>query len=1053
MGSIKTRRITFYSEATARQVGGVFIVFMIARAWPRMQHLAAIKSMKKNILTLAISLIFMSLTFVAEAGTSLESGFSNPPAEARPYVWWHWMNGNVTREGITADLEALADAGIGGAWIFNMGSSHGCNMPAGPIDFMSDAWLEMMKFAVSEAQRLGLQLGIENCAGWSTMGGPWIKPEYGSQKMVHTVVKIDGEKRVVAKIPQPESNLDYYRDIAVVAYPTIKDEKFRVHQWKPKSAQSGGRSGRQPDLRPSPADAAITLKGIVDVSKHLSKDGTLTWDAPKGNWTILRLGHTAMGQQNFPAAESGQGLEVDKLRSMSVDAHWQHGIKPIIDRLGPMAGKTFNNILIDSYEGGMNHWTPGMRQQFTKRRGYDPTPYLPTLTGRLVEDGPTTDRFLWDFRQTVSEMMTENFYGHVADLCHKNGMKFSVEPYHGAYEGLAVAAKADLPMGEFWVGGDHTAGLKLASSVAHTNGGNLAGAEAFTAKAYAGKWQNYPAKHKALGDLAFTEGINRFVLHAFVHQPFGKDTLPGMTFGQWGSHFDRNVTWWKQGKAWVKYITRSQYLLQQGEFAADVLCFGGEASPNGGVDAKDIKSAGYDYDACGTDIFAKLKVDNGDIVLPSGRRYRLLVMPSTPFQAVHITSKVRDLVAAGASVLSDKPQHSPTLTDFPASENEMLAIADLVWGECDGKAVQSNHHGKGTIFSGISPAQALARLKVPPAVQLPEGLAWIHRRTDDTDIFFVSNQSGKPVHTIAGFLAAGKKPEFFDAENGTIRPAAGWSVEGEHVRLPLNLTPEKSVFVVFRHSSKAASDPYVRAKGPSRKIPDFVAGNGTRLRAWNNGSHTLRRASGKTSTVKVTGLPEALNLTGPWEVRFPPKRDAPEKARFDKLISWHEHTDPGIRYFSGTATHTIQFDLPDEFLQKNQQVWLDLGDVAVIAEVRLNGKNLGTLWHKPFRLDVGQSLRAGSNTLEVDVTNLWINRLIGDEQHPADCKYHNIDMKWFTNRSLVEWPDWLTNGKPRPVKERVTFTTWKHWEADDELQASGLVGPVVLQPARLVEVE
>jgi len=1007
--------------------------------------------MKKHLLTLVC--IHTSLASFAGAGAKLESGFSNPPAQARPYVWWHWMNGNVTRQGITADLEAMAESGIGGAWIFNMGSSHGCNMPTGPVEYMSDEWLDLVKFSVSEAQRLGIQLGVENCAGWATMGGPWIKPEYASQKMVSTVVKIDGGRRVVAKLPQPETNLNHYRDIAVVAYPTIRNEEFRVHQWKPKAAQQGGRTGRQPDLRPGPVDAAIALDGIVDVSKHLSEEGTLTWDAPKGSWTILLLGHTPMGTLNFPAAESGRGLEVDKLGREGVDAHWQHGIKPIIDRLGPMAGKTFNNILVDSYEGGMNHWTPGLRQEFENRRGYDPTPYLPALTGRLVEDGPTSDRFLWDFRRTVSELITDNFYGHVADLCHEHGLKFSTEPYASVFESLAVAAKADLPMGEFWVDGDYSHTLKLASSVAHIYGRNLAGAEAFTAQPEGGKWQNHPGKLKALGDFAFAQGINRLVLHAFVHQPFGKDKVPGMTFGHWGSHLDRNVTWFKPGRAWVQYITRSQYLLQHGEFAADVLCFAGEASPNGGVDAKDVKAAGYDYDACGTDIFAELKVDNGDVVLPCGRRYRLLVMPDTSFQSPLIAREVRDLVAAGATVLSPKPKHSPTLTGFPASEQEVLAIADQVWGDCDGKTVQSNRYGKGRIFSGISPAQALAHLKVPPAVQLPEGLAWIHRRSDDTDIFFVSNQSGKAVHAMAGFRAAGRKPEFFDAGQGSVRPASGWTGEGEHVRVPLNLVPEKSVFVVFRHPGKPASDPYVRAEDPDRNPLDFDESNGTRLRAWNNGTHTLHRASGKTREVKVAGLPEPLMLTGPWEVCFPPDRGAPDMAHFDQLISWTEHTDPGIRYFSGTATNTIRFKLPNGFMEENQQVWLDLGDVAVIAEVRLNGNKLGILWHKPFEMEVGKALRSGSNTLEVDVTNLWINRLIGDEQHPADCRYHDRDMDWFTDRSLVEWPDWLTSGKPRPVPARVTFTTWKHYNADDKLQPSGLIGPVTLRPARLVEVE
>ena len=969
--------------------------------------------MKKNIVVLLAMLFIGSGCALKTRDSELAAGFNNPPDQARPYVWWHWMSGNITREGISADLEAMADSGIGGAWIFNTGASHGCEIPPGPIDYMSDEWLDMVKFATTEAQRLGLTLGVENCAGWATMGGPWIKPEHNSQRVVSTVVKVDGGKRVVVKLAQPETKLDYYRDIAIIAYPSIKDEKYRVHQWMPKSVQRGGRKGRQPDLKSCPADAAIALDGIVDLSSEVGKDGTLTWDAPKGSWTILRLGHTPLGTRNFPAVESGRGLEVDKLSRAAIDAHWQGGIKPILDRLGPMAGKVFNDILVDSYEAGMNHWTAGMREEFEKRRGYDPTPYLPAITGRLVEDGPTTDRFLWDLRRTVSELFTENFYGYVADLCHESGLKFSAEPYTGPYESLAVAAKADLPMGEFWVGGDHTAGLKLASSIAHINGGNLAGAEAYTAKPYAAKWQNYPGIHKALGDLVWSEGINLFVLHAFAHQPFGDDLLPGMTFGQWGSHFDRNVTWFKPGKAWVDYINRSQYLLQYGDFASDVLCFAGEASPNGAVNRKDIKDAGFDYDVCGTDIFANLKTENGEIVLPCGRRYRLLVMPETPFQSPHVVRKVRDLVAAGATVLSSKPKHSPTLTGFPASEKEVLVIADQVWGRCDGKTVKSNRHGKGEVLDGISPADVLAKLKVSPAVKLSKDLAWIQRRTDDTEIFFVSNQSDKTINAVAGFRSTGKRPEFFDAEQSTITDATGWAVQDDHTMVPLNLAPEKSIFVVFRHPGKPASHPHVL-------------------------------------TEVAVGKP--LNLTGPWDLRFQEKRGAPEKARFDKLISWAEHENKGIKYFSGTATNTIKFDLPNGFLKNNQQVWLDLGKVAVIAEVRVNGKDLGTLWHKPFRVEVSKALRKGTNTLEVDVTNLWINRLIGDEQHPADCKYEDVDMKWYTNKALTEWPEWITSGKERPVKERITFTTWKHWNAGDKLQPSGLIGPVTLQCARLVPV-
>lgn len=983
----------------------------------------------------------------------IETGFNNPPPQARPYVWWHWMNGNITRHGITADLEAMAKSGIGGAWIFNIAGPLGCNIAPGPVDYMSDEWLELFKFAAMEADRLGLKLGFHNCAGWATMGGPWIEPRDGMQKLVSTVIKIEGGKIISEKLPQPETTLGFYRDIAVFAFPTPKNEAYRVHQWPQKSGQRASRMGRQPDLKARPADAAIALDTIIDVTGHFGKDSTLTWDAPKGSWTILRLGHTPTGKVNHPAADSGCGLEVDKLKREGVDVHWQKGIMPLLDKLGPLAGKSFNNILIDSYEAGLNHWTPRMREEFKKRRGYDPTPYLLALTGRLVEDGPTTDRFYWDFRRTISELFTDNFYGYTADLCHKEGIEFSTEPYTSCFEGLAVAAKADLPMGEFWVTRGYSHTLKLASSIAHTNGRNLSAAESFTAAPEVGKWQNYPGKIKSVGDYVWTQGINRFVLHAFVHQPFANDKVPGMTFGQWGTHFDRNVTWFKPGSAWFKYIARSQFLLQYGDFGADVLAFAGEAAPNGAANIKGLKEAGYDFDSCGTNIFAELKVDNGDIVLPCGKRYRLLVMPNTPFQAPHIAHKVRDLVAAGATVLSPKPQNSPTLSGFPASGKEVLAIADEVWGNCDGKAATSNKYGKGKVFAGISAIEVLGKLNVPPVVKLPSEIAWIHRTAPGKDVFFLSNQSDKSVKTVASFLAAGREPEFFDAEKGTISPAAGWTVEGKHVKVPICLAPEKSVFIVFRNNGKPEDDPYVDAvtlKQLPPWEPSFEVSDETRLRVFNNSSYIVSHDSGKFKEIEVTGLPEPVELTGPWEVSFQPNRGAPEKVRFEKLMPWNEHSNPGIKYFSGTATSSISFDLQEDFLNDNRQVWLDLGEVAVIAQVRVNGKDFGVLWHKPFIVEVSRALRAGSNTIEVDVTNLWINRLIGDEQYPVDCKWNDTTDGKFPNRAIAEWPQWLFSGNERPVPERVTFVAWKHWEKDDKLRKSGLIGPVMLRCADII---
>jgi len=985
---------------------------------------------------------------------NLESGFLNPPTQARPHTFWIWMNGNITREGITADLEAMARVGIGGVLIFNVAGSHGTDIPAGPIDYLSEDWLDLVKYTASEAERLGIEMGLHNCAGWATTGGPWIEPEYGMQQLVTAEMSIWGNRHVIQKLPHPEVFEGYYRDIAVYAFPNQMDTGYRVHQWQPKAGQRGGRAGRQPDLSPVPEGAAIVADAIIDISRYVNEDGVLEWDTPPGVWKILRLGHTPTGHTNQPAAESGRGLEIDKLRREVLDLHWREGIQPVLDHLGPLVGKSFNKILLDSYEAGLHHWTPGMKEEFEKRRGYDPTPYLLALTGRLIGDPATTERFLWDFRRTISDLFAEYYYGYYADLSHENDLQFSTEPYTSCFEGLAVAAKADLPTAEFWADGGYSFSLRLAASLAHINGRTFASAEAFTAAPHIARWENHPGSLKGVGDWAWTQGINRLILHSYPHQPWS-DVVPGMTMCQYGCYFDRNNTWWEPGRAWIQYITRSQFLLQTGENVADVLYYAGDAAPNGGVSRPDIKDAGYDYDACGTDIMAELKVEDGDVVLPSGKRYRLLVLPETEFMRPLFVHKIRELVLAGATVLGPKPKYTPSLEGFPASEKEVISIGGEVWGNCDGITVKSNGYGKGQVFSGISPAQMLSQIDVVPALKIPAGcpeLAWIHRRTEDANVFFISNQSGRNVQTLAGFRTIGKKPEFWDAVHRTIKPAPGWTVESEHTKVPLNLLPGESVFIVFRHSGKPTPDPYISVESPAQNEKDslwnagFEAEKGAQLRAWVNGSHILHRAAGKSKEMKVSDIPEPLKLTGPWNVQFQSGRGAPAAVGFDSLVSWAEHTDPGIRYFSGTATYSIRFDIPQSYMNEGKEVWLDLGEVAVIAEVRLNGKDLDILWSKPFRVEVSEALRSGSNKLEIDVANLWVNRLIGDEQYPDDCD-------WAEGKYLNRWPDWLNNDWQRPVPSRVTFTTWKHWKKDDSLSPSGLIGPVTLRGARLVPVQ
>jgi hypothetical protein len=355
----------------------------------------------------------------------------------------------------------------------------------------------------------------------------------------------------------------------------------------------------------------------------------------------------------------------------------------------------------------------------------------------------------------------------------------------------------------------------------------------------------------------------------------------------------------------------------------------------------------------------------------------------------------------------------------------------------------------------MSPAEVLKSMKIVPQISFPADspeIAWIQRRAEDTDLYFLSNQSDRVIHTVAGFRSVGKKPEFWDAVQGTINAAHGWTVDGEHTRLPLDLMPGESVFVVFRKPGKPGKDPCMAVKDPAASpedslwYPAIEAGKRTQLRAWENGRHILQRASGKTKELEVSGIPAPFELEGPWKIKFQEGRGAPDEVQFDDLLSWEKHQDPGIKYFSGTANYSIRFDVPESFIKEDQEVWLDLGDVEVIADVFLNGKDLGTLWNKPFRTRLKDGLQAGSNTLEIKVTNLWVNRLIGDEQYPDDCE-------WGEGKYLTQWPEWFQKGEERPEASRLTFTTWKHWTKDDSPVPSGLTGPVTLRCSKLIPVK
>lgn len=1094
----------------------------------------------------AFALLLLVMPFSAvQAQGLLDEAFRNPPSSARPHTWWHWANGNVTKQGITLDLEAMKRVGIGGAQIFNVD----VGIPSGKTPFMSRQWREAVAHAIREANRLGLEICIHNCAGWSSSGGPWIKPEHAMQVLVWSVTKVEGPRTFEGSLPRPETRLGYYRDIAVLAFPMPAADRGkpapeeRIPNYRAKAAFD--RADRlPPQIGPTEPGTAIASTSILNLTDRLSGD-RLVWQAPEGEWVLLRIGHTPTGKENHPAPPEGRGLECDKLSREAMDVHWAGMMATVLKDIGPLAGKTLNNALIDSYEVGYCNWTPRFREEFRRRRGYDLLRYLPAVTGRIVDSLEISERFLWDFRRTVADLFADNYFGYFAELCRRNGMLFSVEGYgNGAFDNLQVGGLADIPMGEFWVGGAAMETARLAASAAHTNGRRVVGAEAFTADWNRGRWLVEPYGIKALGDYAFTQGINRYIFHRYAHQPW-TNLVPGMTMGPWGMHFERTTTWWDPGAEWLRYVARCQHLLQSGRFVADVLYFMGESGPSDLLPRQALRPEvpiGYDYDGCDATVLLKrATVRNGRIVLPDGMSYRVLVLPDTPFMTPALASKIAQLVRDGATVIGPRPRQAPGLTNYPDCDSQVAVIGKEVWGECDGETITDHRYGKGRVVWGRSLASVLREMLLPPDFEVrgpgDQRIEYIHRAIQGGDFYFVSNQRYRTVEFEAAFRAAGRAPELWHPDTGRIEPVAAYRVEGGRTFLTLRLDPAGSVWVVFRKPARGPAYVHAGPLGAARagrrpaievlsaryeavdgaggadvtdrvrelvslgadSIPatnstfgdptpghvkrlviqyraggqtfrgevaenayvDLAAGaaseqelgaafsarvtpQGMEFVAWGAGEFEAVAMTGKRTRARAPA-PLTVSIGGPWAVSFPPNRGAPARITLPKLISWTEHATPGVKYFSGTAEYAVTFAVPPALVAPGRVLMLELGRVKNLAEVWVNERRVGVLWKEPFRAEVTGLVRPGRNVLRVKVTNLWPNRLIGDEQLPPEpgVEWNGIGVAG----SLKRWPEWLERGLPRPKTGRVAFTTWRFYGKDSSLLESGLLGPVTLRSA------
>jgi hypothetical protein len=1021
------------------------------------------------------SIVVLGLAFAAQPAAAqptintVEQSFSSPPNSAKPHTWWHWMNGNVTREGITRDLEEMQRVGLGGFMAFHVTD----RFPAGPVDYFSSEWHELMTHTIQEAGRLDLEVCFHICAGWSSSGGPWITPEYAMQEIVWSERPFSpngATKHPPYILPTPEHRLNYYRDIAVLAFPTLSGENsdnegFRIRDFRPKAGFSREDTKMNPDTRAVKSGDVIQRDQIINLTDLMDADGTLQWTIPPGNWTVVRFGYTPTGVGNHPSPPEGLGLECDKLNPEAADVHWNNSVQKIIADAGPLAGTVLNSILVDSYEVAHQNWTHRFAQEFKNRRGYDIIPYLPVITGRVIDTLDKSERFLWDFRRTIADLFTDYYFGRFAELCRKNGLVYANEPYgrNGGFDQFTAASRAELPMGEFWVGGlrGRQWSAKLASSAAHTWNRKFVGAEAFTAAPPASGWQQHPYTLKVQGDYFYTLGINRFIFHSNAHQPWS-GVLPGMTMGPHGIQMNRNNTWWPQATAWMSYLTRCQYLLQEGKFVADLCYYAGEQTPNFPLNREEMNPsppAGYDYDFCDTELLMQMSVRNGQLTLPSGMQYRALVLPVLRELRPSVLQKILALAEAGAAIVGPKTEKAPGLANYPRSDTEVQQLADKLWGNSNGTTVTRHAMGNGVVYWNRDLSAILKELGqkadfecttdavINPTKYPGPGIEYIHRRIDNADVYFISNQHHVAKTLNAVFRVTGKTPEFWYPKSGRTEPATIYSSTADgRTRVQVPLEPAGSVFVVFRNSSTTPpslttatlNGKAISGTNPSSKIQ--MINEKLRLLARQPGKYELTAGNGRQAEVDIDQLPDPLTLNGPWQLNFPAGWGAPEQIEIPRLISWTDHQHPEIQHFSGTASYAISFDVTAGRIHDGMQAMLDLGDVQVIAEVSLNDRDLGILWKPPFQIDVTDLLKTGVNRLQVKVTNLWPNRLIGDEQYPQLVSWVSYGRR--LGNGIEEIPDWLLEGKPMPATKRKTFATWKFYSEDSPLLPSGLLGPV-----------
>lgn len=998
----------------------------------------------------------------------LESGFQNPPLFAKPRVFWWWLNSMVTKESITRDLEELKIKGFGGALIYDGGSSNyeiAKKTKAGPV-FGSPEWIDLFVFALKEADRLGLEMSFNIQSGWNP-GGPAVTPEHAFKKIVWIEKIISGPVNYIGVLSKPEG--EYYHDISIQAFPLInEDNKPHLLNWEYKTLNERFKGFDEYPLYKMReennsfiSDFDLKKTKYYELTDKLDSNGVLEWNVPEGKFKILRIGYVLTGAEVSTPSDGYGGLSFDHMNTEAFKVFFNETVDPILKSGQDYIGKSLKYLVTDSWEMGKTNWSKNLMEEFVARRGYDPLPYLSTLTGQIVDNREISNRFLYDFRKTIGDCVADRMYSEFAKTAHERGLKIHPEsggPHAAPIDGLKCLGRNDFMMGEFWarssthrIKEEHRLFIKQSASAAHIYGKRFVGGEGPTS--IGPQWERSPKDLKSVLDRNFCEGINRFYWHGFTSSPkeFG---MPGNEYFA-GTHFNPNVTWWNQSKNFVDYLARGSFLLSQGLFNADVLVYYGDDVPVFANRKKVFAELGfgYDYDDCNAEIILdKLSVKDGKIILPDGMSYNILRIPDRDAITLQVLKKIEQLVKDGATIVGQKPTKSTGLEGYPESDTEIQKIAEKLWGKCDGISITENVYEKGKVFWGKPMKDILLEKNVKPdfnfvSCQDSTHLDYIHRKADDTDIYFVVNRlarkgiSDTKYRYITSlpdryewvdckFLVTGKVPEIWNAMTGSIEDALLYREENGYTIVSLQFEPEGSKFIVFRRTTDKNHFVSLKQNGKSifpvkKNTPEIFPparlkkDNGKiMLEAFQSGNYNLITADGKNFSSEIKNPYEEIIIDGNWDVFFPSGWGAPEKTVFNKLISWTELKDDGIKYFSGTAEYIKTFSLSKNQI-KNGKLYLDLGNVHELAEVKINGKSLGVLWMPPFISNVTGALREGENEIIIRVTNLWPNRLIGDQLLPMD--------------------------------KRFTKTNIEKFKKDDAIRISGLLGPVRIIKNNLVE--